>query len=120
MEPGGLIRPENRDPGELVLSRPDSELGLGQIYGLEPGFADEQPELREYWHVLVQRRWTVLVCLLIVFVTVAIGTFKQIPIYQSKAILEIGKQGQEILNFKDFLQQAAANEDVYLEAQYKI
>ncbi len=50
---------------------------------------EESPRLLDYWHVILKRRWVVLTCLLIVFTTVTIGTFKEKPVYAGKILIEI-------------------------------
>ena len=81
--------------------------------------ARENLLLLEYWRVLRKRRWTVGSILLIVVVTVMIGTLKQQPVYSAKAVLQIDRENQNILSFKDVFEVDTENDD-YLETAYKI
>ena len=87
-------------------------------YSVEEGESEAQ-SLLEYWRVLRKRRWTVLSILLLVFVTVLIGTLKQRPVYRSKAVLQIDKENQNILSFKDVFELDTSSDD-YLETAYKV
>jgi len=81
---------------------------------------EEFRHLREYWQIILKRRWVVLTCLLVVFSTVAIGTLKQKPIYQGKVLVEINPEQPNVLNFKEVLQISTVDIDSYRETQYKV
>ncbi len=72
---------------------------------------EEPPHLLDYLETVLKRRWVVWSCLLIVFGTTAIGTFKQKPVYRATALVEINPAPPDVLNLKDVLQ-VAANMDV--------
>jgi polysaccharide biosynthesis transport protein len=81
---------------------------------------EEVPHLLDYWDVLLKHRWVVLSSLLIVFSTVAIGTFKQKPVYAGKVLIEIDPEQPNVLNFKEILQMDAIDVESYLRTQYGI
>jgi capsular exopolysaccharide synthesis family protein len=81
---------------------------------------EEAPNLLDYWHVIVKRRWVVLSCLLIVFSTVAIGTLKQKPVYEGRVLIEIDPEQPNVLNFKEVLQVSTLNVDSYRETQFRV
>lgn len=82
---------------------------------------EEEPHLIDYWQVALKRRWTVLVCLVVVFVTVVIGTLKQKPIYEGKVLVEINPEEPSVVNFREVAQVApTVDVDSYRETQYKI
>jgi capsular exopolysaccharide synthesis family protein len=82
---------------------------------------EEVPHLIDYWQVALKRRWTVLICLVVVFVTVVIGTLKQKPIYQGKVLVEINPEEPSVVNFREVAQVApTVDVDSYRETQYKI
>lgn len=83
-------------------------------------FPEDVPNLLDYWHIIVKRRWVVLLSLLVVFCTVAIGTLKQKPIYQGKVLVEINPEQPNVLNFKEVLQISSVDVDSYRETQYKV
>jgi capsular exopolysaccharide synthesis family protein len=82
--------------------------------------AEEVQPLLDYWNAISKRRWLVLSCLLIVFTTVAIGTFKKKPIYEGKTLIEINPEQPNVLNFKDVLQVSSVDIDAYRGTQYEI
>ena len=82
---------------------------------------EEVPHLIDYWQVALKRRWTVLTCLVVVFVTVVIGTLKQKPIYEGKVLIEINPEEPSVVNFREVAQVApSVDVDSYRETQYKI
>jgi capsular exopolysaccharide synthesis family protein len=74
--------------------------------------------LRDYWDIIVRRRWAILAVFLVVVVSAAVGTLKQRPMYRARAIVQIDKENPNILSFKDFM---GIEEDdaTYLETAYK-
>ncbi len=101
------------------LARPDLQaLQQAEILEVSP---EEVPHLLDYWQVVLKRRWTVLVCLLVVFSTVAIGTLKKRPVYEGKVTLEIDPETPQVLNFKEVTQAVPTIDvDSYRETQYRI
>src|SRR3990172_799524 len=76
--------------------------------------------LLEYWRVLQKRRWTILSILLLVVVTVMIGTLKQRPIYEAKTVIQIDRESPNILSFQGFVAEMNPYDDSYLETAYKV
>jgi len=75
--------------------------------------------LREYWDIIVRRRWTILATFLVVVVSVAIATLKQRPVYRAKAIVQIDKESSGVLSFKDLFGLEGWEDELYLETAYK-
>ncbi len=63
---------------------------------------DETIDLREYWRVLVKRRWTVIGVVAIVVVAALLSTLLMVPEYRSTVQLQITPQGSRILDYEDF------------------
>ncbi len=83
--------------------------------------SEEVPHLIDYWQLALKRRWTVLVCLVVVFITVFIGTLKQKPVYEGKVLIEINPEEPAVVNFREVAQVApTVDVDSYRETQYKI
>lgn len=96
----------------------DHTLREEEILDVSP---EEAPRLLDYWHVILKRRWVVLTCLLIVFTTVAIATFKERPIYAGKILIEINPEQPQVLNFQQIAQSGTSwDVDSYRETQYRI
>jgi len=82
---------------------------------------EESPRLLDYWNVILKRRWAVVTCLLIVFTTVAIGTFKEKPLYAGKVLIEINPVEPQVLSFQQIAQTGPTYDlQSYRETQYKI
>jgi capsular exopolysaccharide synthesis family protein len=79
----------------------------------------ERPDLLEYWRIIQKRRWTVLTIFLSVFTIVLIGTLRQVPIYEGKALLEIEKESANTMTVQELFDIESVSY-TYLETQYKI
>ena len=60
----------------------------------------QESALREYFRVLIKRKWTVIGCLAAIFSVSAIASFKMTPIYEAAAKIAINKP-DSIVNFKE-------------------
>src|SRR3990172_7261121 len=81
---------------------------------------EQAPSLLDYWRVLRKRRWTVGGILLLVVVTVMIGTLRQTPVFRAKAVLQIDRESQNIFNFRDFVAEVDPWDETFLETSYKL
>jgi capsular exopolysaccharide synthesis family protein len=98
-------------PGPQSLREPIETLDVS---------AEEVLHLLDYWQLIRKRRWTVLATLLFVFMTVAIGTLKQKPIYEGKVLLEINPEEPSVLTFNQVVAAESRDLDSYRETQYKV
>src|SRR6516225_5009682 len=72
---------------------------------------EEAIHLMDYWRVIVARRWTIFAILATVVVVTIVYTFKQTPIYQATASIQIDKENPNILSFKDVYQIESSTDD---------
>src|SRR6516164_9857053 len=91
---------------------------------LSPSTASDQVEeesnhLMDYWRVIASRRWTILAILMTVVAVTILYTFKQTPIYQATASIQIDKENPNILSFKDVYQIETATDDT-LRTQFEV
>jgi len=100
-------------PRALERHRPGVPAPL-QTLEMEPA-----ADLLSYWRVIRKRRWTLMSILVVLLVVVLVGTLKQKPVYRAKALLEIEREGPNILTVQELFQIESAS-DVYLETQYRI
>src|SRR5581483_10981603 len=70
--------PELTYPGTITTAVSETEL--------------EDVHLMDYWRVVVARRWMILAIVATVFAVTMIYTFKQTPIYQATATIQIDKE----------------------------
>ncbi len=68
---------------------------------LQPWLPSQESALREYFRVLIKRKWTVIGCLVTIFGLVAIASFKMTPIYEAVGRIAINKPDSNLVNFKD-------------------
>ena len=84
----------------------------------------EQPEkgsaidFREYWRVVLKRRWTVITFAVTVLAVVGLYSFLVRPTYTAKGTLLIERE-PNILSFEDIFQIETFNDD-YFQTQYKL
>ncbi len=53
--------------------------------------------LRDYWQILVRRRWLIYTCVLVVTVAAAVSSFLATPVYRSTCTIAIERTGVRIL-----------------------
>ena len=73
----------------------------------------------DYVRVLYKRRWIAVTAFLVVVVSVVVYTFTQTPIYAAKVQLMIEPENQNVVSFKEVLEQDKSTTDYY-QTQYKI
>ncbi len=105
---------------------PVNHLGRVSLQSLREGdildvSSEESLRLLDYWHIILKRRWIVLTCLLIIFTTVALGTFKEKKIYAGRVMIEINPEEPQVLSFQQVAQTGPSwDMGSYRETQYKI
>jgi succinoglycan biosynthesis transport protein ExoP len=87
--------------------------------GIFPAQVEKPPDLLAWWSVIRKRRWTVLTAFSVLFAAVLVGSIKEKPVYQAKALIEIDKENPSVANPQElFLLDEVS--DAYLETQYKV
>jgi capsular exopolysaccharide synthesis family protein len=84
-----------------------------------PGEDQDSVHLREYWRVLLVRRWTVIAVLVTVFLITAIATFKQVPEFRARTRIQIDRENPNVLPFQDVYQVESLTDDA-LQTQFEI
>src|SRR6185436_18392710 len=80
---------------------------------------DDGAHLLDYWRVILARRWTVLAVLFTLVTATLIWTFKQTPIYRAEVTMQIDRENQNILSFKDIYQVESSADDT-LRTQFEV
>ena len=75
--------------------------------------------LRDYWRILVKRRWIIVVFFLICLTAVAIYSLTMTPIYRATAQLMIEKANPNILSTQELVAIDSSGTDFY-QTQYQI
>ena len=79
---------------------------------------DQSNYLRQYWHVVLERRW-LIIATFAVFVTAGVlYAFKATPLFESVVMLQIDPESTGILSLKDSAPFQSRDTD-YLQTQYR-
>ncbi|HEV8334808.1 MAG TPA: polysaccharide biosynthesis tyrosine autokinase [Candidatus Polarisedimenticolia bacterium] len=62
--------------------------------------ASREINLMEYWTVLVQRRWVVFTAVLVLVITVTLGSFLIAPTYMATCTIQIEREQPNVLQFQ--------------------
>jgi capsular exopolysaccharide synthesis family protein len=104
-----------------LLARDNEGLARRQETPLGAFFERKKdPHIRDFWRVLVKRRWTVLTCFFVTVITVATATFVQQPIYKAPATIKIDKAEPKVLKFEGVAPPIETQADDYYQTQYKL
>lgn len=86
--------------------KPVGQHPQGQMVQYDPFQAqaedDDTIDLREYWRILVKRKWIVASVLAIITVATLLATILMIPVYRSTATVQITPPNSQILEYADF------------------
>src|SRR2546423_1411525 len=82
------------------------------------GFFERQINLRQYWHIVLERRWLVITAFVSVLLLTAIYLFRAKPVYESVVRLQIDRDNGNVLNVKEIVGLDTHEQD-YLQTQYK-
>jgi len=104
----------------LVRAKDNGGLAKRQEFPLRAFSEERKPHIRDYWRVVVKRRWTVLTCFLVTVVTVATATFVQQPTYRSTATIKIERAEPKVLRFEGVAHPAESHADDFYQTQYKL
>src|SRR5665648_409205 len=88
------------------------------------GEMDQGSGLKEYVHILLKRKWCVIITFLSIFLTVVLYTFLRTPIYRASATLQLTQDNPgSSVNAQDSISKfftAGDSEDKFLQTQYQI
>lgn len=81
---------------------------------------DDVLDLREYWRIIVKRKWTVIGFFIIVLIAVATATMLMTPIYRATSVLQIEREAAKVVEFKDAAQTETAGDRDFYQTQYEL
>jgi len=85
---------------------------------------DKQANIQDYIQVIIRRRGVILTFFTVLFITVLIGTLKQKPIYEAKAVIQIEKNSPRVTSIQEVAPMGVADDyrayKDYYETQYKL
>mgnify|MGYP001594153275 FL=1 len=88
-------------------------------YAYAPPQEEKEVHLRDYWKVILKRRWMIIAFFFIVLIATAVGTFTMKPIYRGTITIQINKENPQIVDFKEIFAVNTMDMDYY-QTQYKI
>ncbi len=75
-------------------------------------------QLRQYWQVVLERRW-LIIAIFVIFVSAGfVYAFRATPIYEAVARLEIDPEGAGVLSLRDMVNIGSKDQE-YLQTQYR-
>jgi capsular exopolysaccharide family len=91
---------------------------------VQPGYGGFQEQeqsinLREYWLIIVKRKWTVISLFLMVIIIAIIATFLTTPIYRATTILQIEREAVKVVEFQEVNPSDSGGADFY-QTQYEL
>jgi len=84
-----------------------------------PRPGEKEISVKDYFHVLLKRRWVIVSIFSAIVVTTAIGSFALTPIYRATTVLLIERQAPKVVSIEEVYGMGAADTEYY-ETQYKI
>jgi capsular exopolysaccharide synthesis family protein len=75
--------------------------------------AESSIDIREYWHIVAKRHWTVITVLIIVVSIAAIGSFMTKPSYKASAVIQVEREIPKVLSFEEVYNIDASQQTFY-------
>ncbi len=88
------------------------------IAGAPPQSTGEAFKIREYWHVVLERRWLIIATFTVFVIMGALYAFRATPIFQAVARLQIDPETGGLLSLRDAMSWGNKDQD-YLQTQYR-
>ncbi len=119
-QPGNDRLPTSQQQHPLVpaAAHAGRALSLDVRDGDRSGGEDEL-NLRQYWQVLLKRKWTVLAAFSIVFFTVLVATLLMTPIYRASTTIQIDLDTVKVVQVQG-MDAVAGNDDTFYKTQYEL
>lgn len=103
--------------GSATPQRVEGQIPFGAAYDRYPN--ESSFPIRQYWEMLLRRRWTVLAAVVIITTATAIQTFRTKPVYRATARIEVDSEAPQIQTLQDMYQQLPTDED-FLRTQIQV
>jgi polysaccharide biosynthesis transport protein len=79
---------------------------------------EQANNVRQYWHIVLERRWLIIATFSVCFVAAVFYALKATPMFTAKARLQIDPEASGVLNLKDTITVNNRDQD-YLQTQYR-
>ncbi len=104
------------DPHDRSPRNQDSLDRLRELYATPT----RELTIGDYWRILVKRKWTVLVCALVMVTIVGLASLRITPIYEAMARVSIFAQTSSFLNFSKSQTADESSAQLSIDTQVKI
>jgi polysaccharide biosynthesis transport protein len=110
------------DPSNLVRSEASRSLELVPPAHVTPQaeLATLEPSLLEYWRLLLKRKWTILSCVVVITVLVAVHSFRAVKLYDAFGRIAINHPNTDALGFKQTAESYDDDDYTGLDTQAQI
>ncbi len=91
------------DPSNLVRTEASRSLDILRPAAANPEveLATLEPSLLEYWRLLLKRKWTIVSCVVVITVLVAIQSFRATKLYDAVGRIAINHQNTDALGLRE-------------------
>jgi succinoglycan biosynthesis transport protein ExoP len=86
---------------------------------MEKPYEEKEFNLKDYWLVIVKRKWIIIVFSIVLLVGTIIFSYIQKPIYKATCKVIIEKEGPQVLNFEELYPMDRMKVEYY-ETQYQV
>ncbi len=76
--------------------------------------------LRDYWHVLVRRKWSMALFLALILTVTAVGTYWVTPVYRATLTLQIEREYAKVVQFQDVIPVESTLDKDFYQTQYEL
>lgn len=77
-------------------------------------------DLREYWRMLVRRRWTIISVAGIAVVAALIATFLTTPVYRASVLLQIERESSKVVEYETVMPENTGDNKDFYQTQYEL
>ncbi len=109
---------QQQHPMTVAAARIDRPLSL-EVRDGDRGAAEDEINLRQYWQVLLKRKWTVLAAFGIVFITVLVATMLMTPIFRASTTIQIDTDTVKVVQVQG-MDAVAGNDETFYKTQYQL
>lgn len=81
---------------------------------------DDLINLREYWQVLVRRKWTIVLTMCLLVVASGVASLMMTPVYRATAVIQIERESGKVLDFESVTAEEAVNANDFYQTQYEL
>jgi len=90
-----------KDPNWIMPSDPKYRLPSTDVREPIPELEEDEIDLRDLIDIILRRKWTIIIIMLLVFFTAAVYAFTSVPLYTAKGTIRATARGYKVTKFDD-------------------